>query len=250
MAENIGMMGGAFFVPRGEILSWVNTLLSVNLEYIEQLGTGSVYCQILDAIYPGKIPISKVNWKAKLEYEFINNFKILQQSFLKLNIKKYIEVEKLSKAKYQDNLEFVQWMKRFYDLNHTKAEPYDAKERRNNAETDFSFISYRQPRHVHYFSEHKERSDSQNIEKKFKSPIRKRDFSNARIEHSMITSKDYEKDIAYLKLKRIEEILKEHDDDEKRVLGKIKDVVKSDGKELLISHRENVEDMAKNVINS
>jgi RP/EB family microtubule-associated protein len=35
---------------------------------IEQLGAGSIYCQILDVIYPGKIPLSKVNWKAKLEY--------------------------------------------------------------------------------------------------------------------------------------------------------------------------------------
>lgn len=28
-----------------------------------------------------------------------------------------MEVEKLAKAKYQDNLEFVQWLKRYYDLN-------------------------------------------------------------------------------------------------------------------------------------
>lgn len=29
------------------------------------------------------------------------------------------------KAKYQDNLEFIQWMKRYYDLNYNGAE-YDA----------------------------------------------------------------------------------------------------------------------------
>ena len=35
---------------------------------IEELGSGAVYCQILDAVHPGKISLSKVNWKAKIDY--------------------------------------------------------------------------------------------------------------------------------------------------------------------------------------
>lgn len=46
----------------------------------------------MDVIYPGKIAINKVNWKAKLDYEFINNLKILQSAFDKLGIKRYIDV--------------------------------------------------------------------------------------------------------------------------------------------------------------
>jgi RP/EB family microtubule-associated protein len=68
------------------------------------LGTGAIYCQLLDVLYPTKIPLNKVNFKAKLDYEFVNNFKILQQSFTKLGIMKHIEVERLIKCKYQDNL--------------------------------------------------------------------------------------------------------------------------------------------------
>jgi len=124
-------MDEGYFVPRTEILNWVNELLNLNINKIEQLGSGSIYCQILDVIHPGKVSLSKVNWKAKSDYEFINNFKILQNSFDKLGIKRHVEVEKLSKAKYQDNLEFIQWMKRYYDVNcGERGANYQADERR------------------------------------------------------------------------------------------------------------------------
>ena len=70
-----------------------------------------------------------MKWQAKSEYEFIENFKLLQQAFARNDIKKHIEVEKLSKAKYQDNLEFLQWLKRYFDINYNQ-EPYDAAGRR------------------------------------------------------------------------------------------------------------------------
>lgn len=38
-------------------------------------------------------------------------------------------MDKLVKAKYQDNLEFLQWLKRFFDINYN-GEPYDAVSRR------------------------------------------------------------------------------------------------------------------------
>jgi hypothetical protein len=41
----------------------------------------------------------------------------------------HIEVEKLCRAKYQDNLEFMQWLKSFFDKNYSGA-PYDPVARR------------------------------------------------------------------------------------------------------------------------
>ncbi len=46
---------------------------------------------------------------AKFDYEFIKNLKVLQETFLKLGIDKVVDINRLSKAKYQDNLEFTQW---------------------------------------------------------------------------------------------------------------------------------------------
>lgn len=66
--------------------------MQINLTKIEELGSGAVYCQVIDAIYPGKVSMSKVNWRAKNDYEFIGNYKVLQNAFEKLGIKRYIEV--------------------------------------------------------------------------------------------------------------------------------------------------------------
>ncbi len=131
--DSIGKMEGAFFVGRSEILDWANNLLDLQLTKIEQCATGAVYCQILDAIYPGTVAIGKVNFAAKHEFEFVNNFKVLQQGFQKNGIQRHIEVTKLVKAKYQDNLEFMQWFKRYFDINYN-GEPYEAAAKRKGVE--------------------------------------------------------------------------------------------------------------------
>lgn len=86
------MMEGAFFVSKGVILEWMNELLDVStsiyfqiinhflqlqLTKIEQCATGSVYCQIMDAIFPGTFNFSKVKWGAKFDYEYVENYKVL-----------------------------------------------------------------------------------------------------------------------------------------------------------------------------
>lgn len=73
--------------------------------------------------------MGKVKWNAKHDYEYVENYKVLQQAFLKNDIKRYIDVDKLIKAKYQDNLEFLQWMKRFFDIKFGGA-AYDPVNRR------------------------------------------------------------------------------------------------------------------------
>lgn len=121
------------------LLEWIYSTYKINLKNIENCATGALFCQILDSCHPGKIKLQKVNWKAKLEYEFITNFKILQEAFTDLNIKKIINVEKIIKGKLNDNLEFLQWMKNYYDKiksNFPEREIYNAEKRRNFAELE------------------------------------------------------------------------------------------------------------------
>jgi len=113
---------------RTELLQWLNELLQINYTKIEQCGTGAAYCQVIDSIY-GDVPMSRVKFAAKHEYESLANFKIMQNVFKAKKLDKPIPVDKLVKCKMQDNLEFLQWMKRFWDQNYA-GQTYDAVARR------------------------------------------------------------------------------------------------------------------------
>lgn len=109
------MMDAAYFVGRKELLEFLNDALDLRLQKIEQTASGAVACQLFDIMYPNAIAMSKVNWGAKSDYEFVQNYKLLQTGFNKHCVQRYVDVDKLIRAKYQDNLEFMQWFKAFFE---------------------------------------------------------------------------------------------------------------------------------------
>lgn len=130
--------------------------------------SGTAYCQFMDMLFPGSVPLKKVKFGAKLEHEYIHNFKLLQVGFKKMGVDKVsslklkgiaaglatpdrirlpsvaligpsvsfqiIPVDKLVKGKFQDNFEFVQWFKKFFDANYDGKE-YDPVAMRQGQET-------------------------------------------------------------------------------------------------------------------
>lgn len=103
---------------RNELLGWINELLNLSgkaeVKKVEQLAAGYHHCQVFNAMFPGVLPMKRVNYKARYDYEFLNNFKILQDGFSKVSIAKVIPVDRIVKARYQDNFEFLQWIHEFF----------------------------------------------------------------------------------------------------------------------------------------
>ncbi|CAN6484631.1 unnamed protein product [Victoria cruziana] len=136
-------MDGAYFVGRNEILAWINATLQLNLTRVEEAASGAIQCQMMDMIHRGVVPMHKVNFEAKTEYDMIQNYKVLQEVFTKLNINKHIEVNKLVKGRPLDNLEFLQWLKRYCESVNEGImnENYNPVERRSKGMKDRKGIS-------------------------------------------------------------------------------------------------------------
>ncbi|KAK3332559.1 calponin homology domain-containing protein [Podospora appendiculata] len=113
---------------RQELVQWLNSLLQLNITKVEQCGTGAALCQVYDSIFLD-VPMSRVKFNVNTEYAYIQNFKVLQNTFTKHQIEKSIPIESLVKCKMQDNLDFLQWTKRFWDQYYPGGD-YDAVSRR------------------------------------------------------------------------------------------------------------------------
>ncbi|KAF2656211.1 hypothetical protein K491DRAFT_397185 [Lophiostoma macrostomum CBS 122681] len=113
---------------RQELVAWLNNLLQLNITKVEQCGTGAALCQVFDSIFYD-VPMSRVKFNANTEYAYLQNFKILQNIFTKHQIDRPIPVSSLVKCKMQDNLEFLQWTKRYWD-QYFPGHDYDPVSRR------------------------------------------------------------------------------------------------------------------------
>ncbi|KAM3839389.1 microtubule-associated protein RP/EB family member 1 isoform 3-T4 [Vipera latastei] len=92
-------------LSRHDMLAWINESLQLTLTKIEQLCSGAAYCQFMDMLFPGSVTLKKI-----------------------------IPVDRLVKGKFQDNFEFVQWFKKFFDANYD-GKDYDPVAARQGQET-------------------------------------------------------------------------------------------------------------------
>lgn len=116
-------MDKAYFVGRKEILRWLNDTFDTNFTKIEETASGSLllynfmvlivrrsdslsdhrlylsrytptlHMRYLHSVFvclDAKVPLHKVKWDAKSDYEFIQNYKILQQVFKSMKIDKVV----------------------------------------------------------------------------------------------------------------------------------------------------------------
>lgn len=227
-ADSIGMMDPAYFVSRTELLNWVNSFFSLNLTKVEQAASGAIYCQIVDACYPGSVQMHKVNWGAKHEHEYVANYKILQQAFARNGVQKHVDVPKLIKAKYQDNLEFLQWMKRFFDMNYNR-QPYDAEERRRGASMPSTGTSAKAPAR-------RATTDDRKVSTEAAHPVRSKPVatsgaSTKELEDLRLKADTLEKerDFYFAKLRNIEIYAENHPDKESEVIQDIQKILFATG---------------------
>uniref|UniRef100_A0A183D469 Calponin-homology (CH) domain-containing protein n=1 Tax=Gongylonema pulchrum TaxID=637853 RepID=A0A183D469_9BILA len=108
---------------RTELLAFVNSFIGTRFTHIEEMATGAAYCQLTDVLFPGRLPLKKVKFNSSKESDWISNWHILQMVWDRIGVRKNVPVERLIRAKFQDNLEFLQWFKKFFDANYSRHLP-------------------------------------------------------------------------------------------------------------------------------
>ncbi|KAH8306806.1 hypothetical protein KR018_001484, partial [Drosophila ironensis] len=107
--------GNAENLSRNDMLQWVNRLVHGKYVKIEELCSGVAYCQMMDMMFPNCINLKRVKMDAKLEHEYFHNMKLFQGAFIRLKLDKTVPIESLIKGSIKENLEFLQWFKKFFD---------------------------------------------------------------------------------------------------------------------------------------
>lgn len=124
-------------MSRHQMLEWVNTMVNGHFKKIEELCSGN-YCIVQNVMLtaetsqnftfnrcrilsndgndlPNCINLKRVKLSAKLEHECFHNMKLFQGALTRLKLDKTIPVDRLIKGRFQDNFEFLQWFKKFFD---------------------------------------------------------------------------------------------------------------------------------------
>ena len=127
----------AYFASKSELLTWASKTLDIEIKSLEETMTGAIFCQLLDAAHPGSVRMNKVNWKAKLEIEYISNFKLFQQGLSNNNIEKPINIQRLAKGKTMELIELLQWLYGHHIYLGIDNNTYDAIKRRNGNNFEF-----------------------------------------------------------------------------------------------------------------
>ena len=86
------MMHDGYFVGRKELTAWIQSSFNPAFQKVEDLANGVVYCQIINSVYPGALPMAKVKMGARTEVDCLHNFKLLQTAFNKKKVDRYIDL--------------------------------------------------------------------------------------------------------------------------------------------------------------
>jgi RP/EB family microtubule-associated protein len=116
---------------RSELISWVNRLLSLKYKRIEDVSNGAAFCQLVDVVHPNTVPLARVNFRAKLPHESMENLKILQETFTKNNILEPVDVSACSRGHYTATLHLLQYLHQYITMSGCST-GYDGPARRRH----------------------------------------------------------------------------------------------------------------------
>ncbi|EJW02233.1 hypothetical protein EDEG_00304 [Edhazardia aedis USNM 41457] len=128
-------------ISRRALLQWIFDLTHHTITKIETIGEGQHICLVL-SILDTSFPKGSIILNPTTEAQFLKNLRLAKSYLDSKDVITYFPVDKMSKCKVQDNLEFMQWFYGFCQqkinsagiVNENNCEIFEPKNNLNNNE--------------------------------------------------------------------------------------------------------------------
>ncbi|XP_062397446.1 DNA (cytosine-5-)-methyltransferase 3 beta, duplicate a [Sardina pilchardus] len=122
MATNVSLDGSMKenLWSSSDVLKWLNKTLQTEFNQVEQTRSGACYCQLMHCLFPKSIDLEKVKFQEQEREEFIHNYHLLQESFVKNGVNRVVPVEELVKGRFKTTFYFLKWFKKFFAANNSE----------------------------------------------------------------------------------------------------------------------------------
>ena len=85
---------------RLELVSWLNHALRSDYASVQECGDGVAYCQLLDALHPGAVPLHRLDFNARYLADNERNVRVLSQTMRSLGLPVDVDYEALASGKF------------------------------------------------------------------------------------------------------------------------------------------------------
>lgn len=106
---------GGGLITHEQLVAWINERLGSTYKDFEDIAPGVAYCELLDQLRPGSVPLKKVRRDAQLEHERLRNYKLLEQGMDRAGLRKPVAIEGLIAGRFREHYELAKWMKKLFD---------------------------------------------------------------------------------------------------------------------------------------
>ena len=86
---------------RLELIQWVNASLTTDYADVRNCADGVAYCQLVDSVLPGRVPLTKLNFNAHGPDDNLRNLRVLEEALGALGVRKTLDVEALAKGRFK-----------------------------------------------------------------------------------------------------------------------------------------------------
>ena len=85
---------------RLELLAWLNRTLQSDYASVQECGDGVAYCQLLDALHRGKVPLHALDYGAKYLSDNERNVRVLSRTMMALGLDANVDFEAVANGKF------------------------------------------------------------------------------------------------------------------------------------------------------